>query len=79
MTTLSVTKPFAVNRTAAARVHVPTLAGTLLGVSLVLAIVGIVVSSNATIIFAGLLAVASAITLAWSLVFAAEDKELAKN
>lgn len=37
-----------------------------LGISLVLAIAGIVVSSDAMVIFGGFLAVAAAITLAWS-------------
>ncbi len=79
MTTISLTKSFTADHAAPAGIHVPTLAGTLLAVSLVLAIAGIVISSGATIIVAGLLAVASSITLAWSSLYAAEAEDLAKN
>ncbi|AXE39532.1 hypothetical protein [Acidipropionibacterium virtanenii] len=41
-----------------------------LGISLVLAIAGIVVSSDVTVIAGGLLAVAAALTLAWRIGFA---------
>lgn len=65
MTTITVSRSLNADLARRGGLNIAAAAAFGLGISLVLAIVGIVVASDATVIIAGFLAVAAALTLAW--------------